>query len=425
MSVGAPVSMSFTADAWSLGGAGTLGDLEALDEVVDMEEFQNLSQYLFNEPAIGGHFYPPLDEAPSQLQQGPAQAQAQAGKLPQSNVPGDGSLSSTVGMDMSASGGNNSTLVAMQTLVSDGQFPTDMAFITPPQHVPQQITPIVQQEQNHDARFQEVASPVAAVPVPARQVQESPKPRGRPAKPRSTSKTTARVSSASSRLDKIDVASPKKARGSSKNEQQKKRRERNRVLARRTRLRKKFFFQSLQKQVAGLQQENERLKGIVKDRLTNGEEVLGQCVTELPSVVTACASQATHLLHSSDYLLMKALQNTQPSFCVTDPSLPDNPIVHASDGFFTLTGYSREQVIGRNCRFLQGPDSDPDAVAKIRKGMENGEDVSVFLKNYKADGTPFYNHVFVAALFDEKRKIINYVGIQHPVSKLPQEGESD
>lgn len=94
------------------------------------------------------------------------------------------------------------------------------------------------------------------------------------------------------------------------------------------------------------------------------------CASRIPSVVADCANQATALLDRSGFLLVKALQSSQPSFCVTDPQLPDNPIVYASDNFIELTGYERRQVLGRNCRFLQGPDTDPEAVAKIRKGIE-------------------------------------------------------
>lgn len=209
-------------------------------------------------------------------------------------------------------------------------------------------------------------------------------------------------------------------RSSSKEEQAKKRRERNRVLARRTRLRKKFFFQSLQQQVAGLQRENERLKGIITTRCSsNSDDILLMCASRVPSVVADCASQATALLDQGGFLLVKALQSSQPSFCVTDPQLPDNPIVYASDNFIELTGYERRQVLGRNCRFLQGPDTDPEAVAKIRKGIEEGTDTSVYLRQYKADGTVFWNHVFVAALRNSEHKIINYVGIQHPLEKEP------
>eukprot|EP00903_Cladosiphon_okamuranus_P008249 g7940.t1 len=209
-------------------------------------------------------------------------------------------------------------------------------------------------------------------------------------------------------------------RSSSKEEQAKKRRERNRVLARRTRLRKKFFFQSLQQQVARLQRENERLKSIVTTRCPGSAgDILMSCASQMPSMVADSAGQATALLDQSGFLLVKALQSSQPSFCVTDPQMPDNPIVYASDSFIELTGYSRAQVLGRNCRFLQGPDTDPDAVAKIRKGIEEGSDTSVYLRQYKADGTVFWNHVFVAALRNGEDKIINYVGIQHPLDKEP------
>lgn len=123
--------------------------------------------------------------------------------------------------------------------------------------------------------------------------------------------------------------------------------------------------------MARLQRENERLKSIVSTRCPGlAGDILMSCASKMPSMVADSAGQATALLDQSGFLLVKALQSSQPSFCVTDPQMPDNPIVYASDSFIELTGYSRAQVLGRNCRFLQGPDTDPDAVAKIRKGIE-------------------------------------------------------
>lgn len=123
--------------------------------------------------------------------------------------------------------------------------------------------------------------------------------------------------------------------------------------------------------MANLQHENERLKGIVTSRCPgNSGDILLSCASKIPPVVADCANQATALVDQSGFLLLKALQSSQPSFCITDPQLPDNPIVYASDNFIELTGYDRRQVLGRNCRFLQGPDTDPNAVAKIRKGIE-------------------------------------------------------
>jgi PAS domain S-box-containing protein len=103
--------------------------------------------------------------------------------------------------------------------------------------------------------------------------------------------------------------------------------------------------------------------------------------------------------------------------------LPDNPIVYASQGFLDLTGYTADQIIGRNCRFLQGPGTDPAAVDIIRRGVALGEDTSVCLLNYRADGVPFWNQFFVAALRDSDGNIVNYVGVQCKVDEAPIEEE--
>ncbi|GMH66105.1 hypothetical protein TL16_g04359, partial [Triparma laevis f. inornata] len=112
---------------------------------------------------------------------------------------------------------------------------------------------------------------------------------------------------------------------------------------------------------------------------------------------------------------ISSLTTGQQNFCLSDPRLPDNPIVFASEGFYSLTGYTPQQVLGRNCRFLQGPGTDPAAVDVVRRAIENGTDATVCLLNYRADGTPFWNQFFVAALRDEHNEIVNYVGVQCPV----------
>jgi PAS domain S-box-containing protein len=114
---------------------------------------------------------------------------------------------------------------------------------------------------------------------------------------------------------------------------------------------------------------------------------------------------------------VSALSGSQQNFAISDPTLPDNPIVYVSQGFLDLTGYPLDQVLGRNCRFLQGPGTDQAAVEVIRKGIAEGVDTSVCLLNYKADGTPFWNQFFVAALRDAENNIVNYVGVQCEVSK--------
>lgn len=197
------------------------------------------------------------------------------------------------------------------------------------------------------------------------------------------------------------------------------RRERNRILARRTRLRKKFFFESLQKEVTDLQKENFALKEIVRTRFEKklSESTLKECKAneELPQVVLEhCGDPSA--LNKGDFNLMASVKQSQQSFVITDPSLQDNPIVYASDGFLDLTGYSRDQVLGRNCRFLQGTDTDPAKVAEIRKALQHGDDASVTFLNYCADGTPFWNKLFIAALRDAQNNIVNYIGVSVKVA---------
>mmetsp|Transcript_47603 Transcript_47603/g.107987 ORF Transcript_47603/g.107987 Transcript_47603/m.107987 type:complete len:178 (-) Transcript_47603:279-812(-) len=126
-------------------------------------------------------------------------------------------------------------------------------------------------------------------------------------------------------------------------------------------------------------------------------------------VAQTCEKKTTH---THTHLSFESLLSSQRQFTVSDPSLPDNPIVFASPGFLEMTGYQLSDVLGRNCRFLQGPGTDQRSVNKIREGVSKGEDTSVCLLNYKADGTQFWNHFFVAALRNSEGEIVNYVGVQ-------------
>ena len=209
------------------------------------------------------------------------------------------------------------------------------------------------------------------------------------------------------------------------------RRERNRVLARKTRLRKKSFFESLQKQVAQLAMENDMLKGIVKHRMGPEvkDQVLANCVSETNATVKAMTNKFTSSVaytNKADLDLMASIHTAQRSYIITDPALPDNPIIFASEGFLELSGYSLQDVLGRNCRFMQGPGTDQTQVDMLRKGILAGEDTSVCLLNYRADGTQFVNQIFVSALRDATNKVINYVGVQVEIkTPLEPKGEEE
>lgn len=100
-----------------------------------------------------------------------------------------------------------------------------------------------------------------------------------------------------------------------------------------------------------------------------------------------------------------AIRATRMSMLITDPRQPDNPIVFANGAFLRLTGYSRDEVIGHNCRFLQGPDTDPLAVDIIRRAVDDVVDVSVDILNYRKDGSSFWNALLISPVSNEKGEL--------------------
>ncbi|KAL8859382.1 MAG: hypothetical protein Q9178_004060 [Gyalolechia marmorata] len=99
-------------------------------------------------------------------------------------------------------------------------------------------------------------------------------------------------------------------------------------------------------------------------------------------------------------------------FCLTDPAKADNPIVYASDGFVTVTGYDRTEVVPRNCRFLQGNYTDRSATQRLRASIDAKEETVELLLNYRKNGEPFWNLLYVAPLFDANGKLAFYIGGQ-------------
>lgn len=210
--------------------------------------------------------------------------------------------------------------------------------------------------------------------------------------------------------------------GTELTEQQKiERRERNREHAKRSRLRKKFLLESLQEQIHGLEEQLESFQNVIKQELPHKAQDIIQRICGDKEKFTPLPMPSgfgpVKTLMEPDFRLMSALSGSQQNFAISDPTLPDNPIVYVSQGFLALTGYALDQVLGRNCRFLQGPGTDQSAVEVIRKGIAEGVDTSVCLLNYKADGTPFWNQFFVASLRDAENNVVNYVGVQCEVSK--------
>ncbi|MDY7526136.1 PAS domain-containing protein [Sphingomonas sp. AAP5] len=97
---------------------------------------------------------------------------------------------------------------------------------------------------------------------------------------------------------------------------------------------------------------------------------------------------------------------------ISDPRLPDNPIVACNDAFCDLTGYPADLVVGRNCRFLSGPATEPWLTEEIRRGVREHRPVLVEILNYKRSGQPFRNAVLVAPIYDEQDALLYFLGSQ-------------
>jgi PAS domain S-box-containing protein len=104
---------------------------------------------------------------------------------------------------------------------------------------------------------------------------------------------------------------------------------------------------------------------------------------------------------------------------VSDPSKPDNPLIAVNAAFCALTGYTEDDVIGRNCRFLRGPDTENGQTEKLRSAVHGQHPALAELINYRKDGTPFRNAVMIAPLFDNDGNLALFVGSQ--IEVLPEE----
>lgn len=121
--------------------------------------------------------------------------------------------------------------------------------------------------------------------------------------------------------------------------------------------------------------------------------------------------------HKSGDPFAAAIRATRLSMLITDPRQDDNPIVFANDAFCDLTGYPREEIIGRNCRLLQGPDTDRAVVKKMREAVEARRDIAVEVLNYRKDGTPFWNSLYLSPVKDENGQTVFFFASQFNFSR--------
>jgi len=118
-------------------------------------------------------------------------------------------------------------------------------------------------------------------------------------------------------------------------------------------------------------------------------------------------------MQMTDYLRLNDLIMHSPiASVVSNPRIKDNPIIACNQAFIDLTGYSESEIVGRNCRFLAGPSTEPWLTETIKSGVRKHQPVLVEILNYKKNGTPFCNAVLVAPVFDEEGELEFFLGSQ-------------
>ena len=116
-------------------------------------------------------------------------------------------------------------------------------------------------------------------------------------------------------------------------------------------------------------------------------------------------------------------EEREQSVVITNPKLPDNPMIFISDEFEKQTGYPPKEVLGLNCRFLQGPETDQKAVEAIRAALDSESEITIDILNYKKDGSKFWNRLRIRPLYGDDMRVMFFSGTQNPIdaSKVRKE----
>lgn len=174
---------------------------------------------------------------------------------------------------------------------------------------------------------------------------------------------------------------------------------------------------------AGLRQLNLALENEIAER-QRAEAALQKAHAELEDqVALRTAELRAEIAERKRYeaelrLRERAIEASSVGIIITDARQADNPIIYANPALAQMTGYSREELIGRNPRFLQGPETDPESLDKLRSALQEAEPCLITLKNYRKNGTSFWNELFVSPVRDNEGHLTHYIGVQTDVTEL-------
>ncbi|MEZ2225050.1 PAS domain S-box protein [Microcoleus sp.] len=117
------------------------------------------------------------------------------------------------------------------------------------------------------------------------------------------------------------------------------------------------------------------------------------------------------------WLYDRAMAATSTGIVISDATKPEHPIVYCNPAFESITGYQRQEILGKNCRFLQGIDTDPAALEIIRQALQTQSECQVILKNYRKDGTAFWNALSISPVRDRTGKLTHFIGVQRDITE--------
>ena len=152
----------------------------------------------------------------------------------------------------------------------------------------------------------------------------------------------------------------------------------------------------------------------------NGQESIEALIAEVAETNTDTERQSTkqdvssHVPSSSE--LVRAIEAAPIGVSLSDPSLTDYPLVYVNEAWSQFTGYDDTEMLGRNPRLLQGPETDSETVGKLAEAVDREEQRTVEIRNYRKDGTPFWNELTIAPIYDDDGELAHYVGFQIDVS---------